>query len=76
MSHLTMERSGKITLPETVRDRYRIMPETPIRMIETRSGVLLVPLTQEPMTAELTLELEAWQSLSAETRQLFPHAEV
>ncbi len=68
-----MEDGGKITLPETVRDRYRLAPDTPLRIIETRNGILLVPLTNEPMNEELRAELEEWQSLGDETLGLFPY---
>jgi bifunctional DNA-binding transcriptional regulator/antitoxin component of YhaV-PrlF toxin-antitoxin module len=29
---LTMEQDGKITLPDTVRDRYQLQPGTPLRI--------------------------------------------
>ncbi|MBA3767203.1 MAG: AbrB/MazE/SpoVT family DNA-binding domain-containing protein [Acidobacteria bacterium] len=71
--NLIVEDGGKITLPETVRDRYRLAPDTPLRIIETRNGILLVPLTNEPMNEELRAELEEWQSLGDETLGLFPY---
>jgi len=70
--NLTVEDGGKITLPETVRDRYRLAQDTPIRMIETQNGILLVPLTNEPMSAALRAELEEWQSLGNESLEMFP----
>lgn len=71
--NLIIEDGGKITLPETIRDRYHLAPDTPLRIIETRNGILLVPLTSEPMNAELRAELEEWQSLGAESLELFPY---
>ncbi len=62
---LTVDDGGKITLPDPVRDRYQLRPDTPVRIIETRNGILLVPLTSEPMNDELRRELDDWQSLSA-----------
>jgi bifunctional DNA-binding transcriptional regulator/antitoxin component of YhaV-PrlF toxin-antitoxin module len=71
--HLIVEDGGKITLPETIRDRYGLAEDTPLRIIETRNGILLVPLISEPMSEELRLELEEWQSLGAESLELFPY---
>jgi bifunctional DNA-binding transcriptional regulator/antitoxin component of YhaV-PrlF toxin-antitoxin module len=71
--NLIVEDGGKITLPETVRDRYGLAEDTPLRIIETRTGILLVPLTSEPMNDELLSELEEWQSLGAESLDLFPY---
>ena len=70
---LTIKNDGQITLPDEVRSRYGLRPDTPIRLIETRTGILLVPLTSEPMSAELAQELSEWQSLSAETWDMFPY---
>jgi hypothetical protein len=42
-------------------------------MVETDSGILLVPLTAEPMSPELQQESEEWQSLSLETWGTFPY---
>jgi hypothetical protein len=44
----------------TVTDSRRTRP---VRLVETRTGILLVPLTDEPMSDELTRELEEWQAL-------------
>jgi bifunctional DNA-binding transcriptional regulator/antitoxin component of YhaV-PrlF toxin-antitoxin module len=71
--NLIVEDGGKITLPETVRDRYGLAEDTPLRIIETRNGILLVPLTKEPMNEELLSELEEWQTLGAESLELFPY---
>lgn len=68
-----VEDGGKITLPETVRDRYGLAEDTPLRIIETRIGILLVPLTSEPMKEDLRSELEEWQALGAESLELFPY---
>ena len=70
---LTIEDGGKITLPHALRDRYGLAEDTPLRVIETRNGILLVPLTAEPMSAALAAELEEWQSLAAEGFALFPY---
>lgn len=75
MTSLTRKPTGEITLPDSIRERYAMKPETPIRLIETRSGVLLVPLTNEPMSAELAQELAEWQSLTVQTWNEFPYAD-
>ena len=75
MATLTVERDGRISLPGSVRDRYGIEPDTPVRIVETESGILLVPLTREPMSAELARELEEWQTASLATWDLFPYEE-
>lgn len=73
MTSLTMGRGGQISLPAHVRDRYGLAPDTAIRLIETRTGILLVPLTNEPMSPELQRELAEWQSLAASAWGAFPY---
>jgi bifunctional DNA-binding transcriptional regulator/antitoxin component of YhaV-PrlF toxin-antitoxin module len=75
MSQSLVIQNGKITLPEDVCERYRLNEETPLRIIETRNGILLVPLSDEPMSADLRDELEAWQELGAESFGMFPYEE-
>jgi bifunctional DNA-binding transcriptional regulator/antitoxin component of YhaV-PrlF toxin-antitoxin module len=72
---LTVGPAGEIELPDTVRERYGMAPETPIRIVETRGGILLVPLNRGPMSAELAEELAQWQALSTETWEMFPFEE-
>jgi len=73
MNNLTVGRGGEIVIPDPVRNRYGLAPDTPVRIIETRGGILLVPLTNEPMSVELEQELKEWQSLSLETWSMFPY---
>jgi bifunctional DNA-binding transcriptional regulator/antitoxin component of YhaV-PrlF toxin-antitoxin module len=70
---LMIEHGGRITLPTALRDRYGLAEDTPLRIIETSSGILLIPLTGEPMSAALVAELEEWQSLATESFELFPY---
>ena len=70
--NLTIE-NGRITLPRDVVGRYRLEDDTPLRMIETRNGILLIPLTKEPMSSALSAELEEWQATGAESFELFPY---
>ena len=72
---LVMEAGGKVTIPEALRRRYGFAPNTPVRVIETHSGILLVPLTDAPMSDGLNAELAAWQSLGADTLATFPFEE-
>ena len=73
MTSLTLKPGGELTLPAQVCARYGLTPATPIRIIETRSGVLLVPLTAAPMDPELVRELAEWQELSARTWESFAY---
>jgi bifunctional DNA-binding transcriptional regulator/antitoxin component of YhaV-PrlF toxin-antitoxin module len=75
MEILTVGPAGQIELPDEVRNRYGMAPATPIRLIETRSGVLLVPLGEGPMSPELAEELAQWQSLGARSWEMFPFEE-
>ncbi len=75
MSSLTMKPNGDIPLPQELRDRYGFSPATPIRIIETPSGVLLVPLTAAPMSDELKRELAEWQLLGAQSWEMFEYAD-
>ena len=72
---LVIEAGGKVTIPEALRRRYGFAPHTPVRVIETQSGILLVPLTDVPMSDALKAELAAWQSLGADTLAMFPFEE-
>jgi len=73
MTRLTVGHTGEISLPGELRERYGLVPDTPVRVIETRSGILLVPLTDRPMSEDLAQELAEWQSLSAESWATFPY---
>jgi len=72
MTSLTVGHFGEISLPEEVRGRYGLTPDTPVRLIETRSGILIVPLSDAPMAPELAQELSEWQSLGPGAWDMFP----
>jgi bifunctional DNA-binding transcriptional regulator/antitoxin component of YhaV-PrlF toxin-antitoxin module len=72
---LLIEAGGKVTIPEALRSRYGFEPNTPVRMIETQSGILLIPLTDAPMSNALKAELAEWQSLGTDALEMFPFAE-
>jgi AbrB family looped-hinge helix DNA binding protein len=73
--NLTIEHDGRITLPNDLRDRYGLAEDTTVRVIETRAGILLVPLTQELMSEALAAELQDWQSLGTNSSETFPYDE-
>ena len=73
MANLTVGHEGEIALPDDLRERYALEPDTPIRIVETRAGILLIPLTGAPMDAVLAAELAEWQSLSLEAWNSFPY---
>jgi bifunctional DNA-binding transcriptional regulator/antitoxin component of YhaV-PrlF toxin-antitoxin module len=75
MEILTVGPAGQIELPDEVRDRYGMAPATTIRLIETRGGVLLVPMGDHPMSPELAEELAQWQALGAQSWEMFPFDE-
>lgn len=72
---LTMEDGGKVALPDDVQARYGFEPQTQVRLIETQRGVLLIPLTAQPMDQALRAELAEWQALGTESLSLFPFDE-
>lgn len=72
---LTVEEGGRVQLPDAVQTRYGFEPQTAVRLIETQRGVLLIPLTAEPMDETLRAELAEWQALGAESLASFPFVE-
>jgi hypothetical protein len=75
MDILTVGPAAQIELPGEVRDRYGTAPSTPIRIVETRGSVLLVPLGDAPMNPELAEELALWQAVGARSWEMFPFEE-
>ncbi len=72
MEILTVGPAGQIELPDNVRDRYGMTPATPIRIIETSGGVLLIPLGDAPMSPELAEELAQWEALARKVGRCSP----
>ncbi len=72
---LTIEENGKLTLPNEIVERYQFKRETQFRIIETQKGILLVPMTSEPMSNELKDELEDWQTMGADVWEMFDFEE-
>ena len=71
MQSVTIDEGGRITLPEEALSKSGLAKRVPLRVIATRSGILLVPLTEEPMSKALAEELESWQSIGAESLDAF-----
>ena len=74
MTTMTVGRAGELTLPPDVQERCGLRPETAVRLIETRGGILLVPLTDAPMSTNLIAELQEWH-LGQEAWGQFPYEE-
>ena len=72
MTAITVGGHGEISLPGDIRDRYGLQANRRVRIIETRNGILLVPLTDEPMSQELQRELGEWQALGGQALADFP----
>jgi bifunctional DNA-binding transcriptional regulator/antitoxin component of YhaV-PrlF toxin-antitoxin module len=75
MANVTMSVDGSIHVPDAIRERYGFTPDRPLRMIETTTGILIVPLTDGPMDPELARELEEWQALGQKSWEQFPYEE-
>jgi bifunctional DNA-binding transcriptional regulator/antitoxin component of YhaV-PrlF toxin-antitoxin module len=72
---LIVERGGRITLPGGVLDRYGLTADSPVRIIETQKGIVLIPLTDEPMSEALASELREWQEAGGESWEVFEFGE-
>ena len=42
---------GQIVIPKRLREKYKIFPRTAIRWIEKENGILMVPESEDPITA-------------------------
>ena len=42
---------GQIVIPKKIREKYGIYPSTPIKWIEKKEGILMVPDTEDPIIA-------------------------
>lgn len=72
---LTIEENGKFTLPDEIVERYQFKKQTQFRIIPTQKGVLLIPLTDAPVSDELNAELEEWQTIGASSWETFDFEE-
>ena len=76
MPGLIVGQSGEIWLPDEVCSRHGFTSGTLLRVVETRSGVILARETSDVPTEELTREMEEWQTLSLDTWKLFSYEEL
>jgi len=72
---LTIQETGRLTLPDDITERYQFKQEKKFRIIETQKGVLLIPLTDEPMNDDLIAELSEWQAIGSESWEMFEFEE-
>ena len=42
---------GQIVIPKKIREKYGIYPSTPIKWVEKKEGILMVPETEDPIIA-------------------------
>ena len=42
---------GQIVIPKKIREKYGIHPSTPIKWIEKKEGIMMVPVTEDPIIA-------------------------
>ena len=75
MTTMTIGRTGELTLPPKLQEKCSLIPETDIKIIETRSGIFLVSLTDTLMSANRVLELQEWQELGQEAWEQFSYEE-
>jgi len=71
MTRMTVGPEGQRTLPSIVQAQCGLQPGAAVRIVETHGGVLLVPLTNEPLPIQLAQELAQWQELGAAHRGHF-----
>jgi len=71
MTSMVLGKHGELTLPPEIRNRYGLKPDTPVRIVETQSGILVIPLTSEPASPQLAQELKDWQSVGETAWQAF-----
>lgn len=73
---LTVGKRGEIQVPDEVRSRYHLEPETLVRLVETRAGILIVPLQDVESSPDLEAELRDWQQHTAQSWEMFPYEEL
>ncbi len=74
MSTTTIDTQGLLHIPEDMGRRHGLLPNTPVRIVETGCGVLVVPV-EGAVPRELTEELAMWQSWGAAAWDMFPYEE-
>src|SRR5262245_39934969 len=64
----TLQPHISIDLPAELCQSYGIGPTTKLRVIETRVGILIVPMIDAPMDETLRREIGHWQGTAAAKR--------
>ena len=71
MDILTVGPTGEIELPNTERGATGITPATPVRIVETRNGILLIPMGRASQSGA-GRRLAQWQALTRRLGRCFP----
>ena len=74
--NVTIGSHGEIRLPEDVARRYGTRAAREVRLLQTRSGILIVPLVEDQPSAELQSEIEMWQQAGEDVWQSSPGGRV
>ncbi len=75
MAQTIIGKHGEITVPPELQARYQLCPDAPVRLVETRVGILIVPLTSAPLSDDMLQELAEWQSVGLQSWEQFPYEE-
>ncbi|CUU10903.1 MAG: hypothetical protein K6U12_12115 [Armatimonadetes bacterium] len=70
MKHAIIGKNGELIVPEEMRIRYHLEPDIPVRLVETKVGILIIPLN-EPPSEETMEELAAWQRVGLASWERF-----
>lgn len=73
MSTTIVSPKGEVALPKDLLLRHGLAGNSRVRIVETRSGILLMPLTDGPIDPRLARELAEWQSLGQSAWDRFPY---
>ncbi len=68
MTSMVVGERGELTLPSEIQERYGLKPDSAVRIVETRGGILLIPLAGGA-SPELAQEIADWQMLGEATWQ-------
>lgn len=72
MEPITVGKNGEVVVPPDMRVRYHLEPDIPVRLVETRVGILIVPLAGK-LSEELLQELAEWQQVGMQNWEQFPY---
>ncbi|MEN3002367.1 MAG: AbrB/MazE/SpoVT family DNA-binding domain-containing protein [Armatimonadota bacterium] len=72
MEQVTIGKNGELVVPPELRERYHLEPDVPVRLVETRVGILVIPLVGT-LPQGLLQELADWQQLGMRAWEQFPY---